>query len=216
DVNQGSIAAPVTYDGPSLSVANSPVASDWTVKGDGTGTDSGGGISSISFKNTNSVSAGGANDTLHGPAADSTWTINAVGGGTVAGTTFGGFENLTGAADNKDTFDLQPGGAVAGVIDGGPRGWDTLVVDGNVQTFQSEPTDGNSGTLTIDGKLITYAGLEPITNTGTVADAIFDLGSLPDFDATLQPNGAGLQLTGSPFDLTNFAVPTSSLTTNGR
>jgi hypothetical protein len=44
DVNQGAITAPVTYDGPSIAVANSPVASDWTVNGDGTGTVSGGGV----------------------------------------------------------------------------------------------------------------------------------------------------------------------------
>src|SRR5262249_29851133 len=87
DVNQGAIAAPVTYDGASVALANSPVASDWTINGDGTGTVSGGGISSISFKNTTAITAGGANDTLHGPAADSTWTINGIGGGTVAGTT---------------------------------------------------------------------------------------------------------------------------------
>src|SRR4029079_5407596 len=59
DVNQGAIAAPVTYDGPSVALANSAVASDWTIAGDGTGTVAGGGISSLTFKNTTSISAGG-------------------------------------------------------------------------------------------------------------------------------------------------------------
>ena len=127
DVNQGSIAAPITYDGPSLAIVNSPVASDWTINGDGTGTVTGGGISSISFKNTTSISAGGPSDTLHGPSSDSNWTIDGNGAGSVAGTetgtetptTFTGFENLTGAPDNKDAFVLEPSGALAGVADGG-------------------------------------------------------------------------------------------------
>ena len=78
DVNQGSIAAPVTYDGPSIALANSPVASDWTIKGDGTGAVTGGGIGSISFKSVTSISAGGPNDTLHGPVADSSWKIDGI------------------------------------------------------------------------------------------------------------------------------------------
>src|SRR5262249_34540026 len=117
DVNQGAIAAPVTYEGPSIALASSSTASDWTINGDGTGTVSGGGISSISFKSTTTISAGGPNDTLHGPAADTSWTIDGVDGGTVAGTAFRGFENLSGASDNKDEFHLAPGGAVSGVVD---------------------------------------------------------------------------------------------------
>src|SRR6185437_12022704 len=143
--------------------------SNWTIAGDGTGTVSGGGISSISFKNTTSISAGGPNDTLNGPAADSTWSINGVGGGTVAGTTatgttttFAGFENLTGAPDNKDTFDLEPSGALTGVADGGAGGYDSLVVDGQRDSIVSNPTDAHSGSLVVDGVPIHYAGLEPV------------------------------------------------------
>ncbi|HEX4526420.1 MAG TPA: hypothetical protein VH108_06715, partial [Gaiellaceae bacterium] len=166
DVNNGSIAAPVTYDGPSLTVANSPVASDWTIAGDGTGTVTGGGITSISFTNVTTISAGGPSDTLHGPGADSNWAITGAGAGTVAGTSFAGFENLSGAADNKDTFTLAPSGALTGVADGGSGGYDSLVVDGQRGSIVSNPTDAHSGTLVIDGVPFKYAGLEPVSIGG--------------------------------------------------
>ncbi|HET7128249.1 MAG TPA: hypothetical protein VFJ93_04150, partial [Gaiellaceae bacterium] len=167
DAGAGSIAAPLIFSGGSLALTNSSSASDWTVNGDGTGSVSGGGVASISFSHVTSISAGGSNDTLHGPAADTSWDIAGNGGGTVAGTAFSGFENLNGAPDNKDTFVLQPTGSLGGVADGGAGGYDTLVVQGQRDSIVSNPIDAHSGTLVIDSVPFRYAGLEPIDITAT-------------------------------------------------
>ena len=128
-------------------------------------------------------------DTLVGPAADVTWDVTGPDAGTVAGVDFSAVENLTGAPDNHDTFVLGTGGSVAGTVDGGTGGFDSLVFDVDGKTVHSTANDPHSGSIAVGGTPITYAGLEPITNTGTATDMIFDLGALPDLDATLSRFG---------------------------
>ncbi len=166
DAANGTIAAPIAFDGASLALVNSPTASDWTVNGDGTGNVAGGGVTSIAFTHVTHLSAGGSADTLHGPSADSAWTIDGANAGSVGGVTFTGFENLTGAPDNKDTFTLAPGGSVSGLVDGGDGGFDSLVVGGHRGSVVSNPSGPHSGTLVLDGARLTYAGLEPVTMSG--------------------------------------------------
>ena len=82
--------------------------------------------------------AGGAGaDTVRGPSGDSTWTISGAGAGTVGAVSFTGVENAVGAANNKDTFVFGPGGALAGTVDGGDAGFDTLVVNGGPTTLHA-------------------------------------------------------------------------------
>ena len=50
------------------------------------------------------VTGSSGEDTLAGPAADTIWNVTGHGSGSVAGATFTGIENLSGAADNEDTF----------------------------------------------------------------------------------------------------------------
>ena len=76
-------------------------------------------------------------DTLFGPVADTTWDVTGPDAGTVAGVDFVSVENLTGAADNQDTFVLATGGSVSGLVDGGDGGFDTLSVTGT--TVVSNP-----------------------------------------------------------------------------
>src|SRR5262249_5227772 len=71
---------------------------------------------------------GPGTDTLLGPAPDSTWTIDGPGGGSVGNVTFANFENLTGAPDNHDTFELGPGGSISRAIDGGHGGGGGLIL----------------------------------------------------------------------------------------
>jgi len=159
---------------------------------------------------------GDGTDTLTGPVADTVWTVAGVGSGTAAGIGFGSVENLSGAANNEDTFVFEPGGGLQGLVDGGAAGFDSLVIDGgSYDSVVFSPTGPDSGTVTLDGTVITYVGLEPVViNSGTASDVVFNLTSSDD-TATLQPDGGNLKLTGGTFEDTLFAAPTNSLTING-
>ena len=157
---------------------------------------------------------GAGDDTLFGPSDDTTWTVDGPGTGVVDGIHFKNFENLGGAPENEDTFVLEHSGSLAGTFDGGAGGFDSLVLDGSWHTMGSAPIDGHSGTLLLDGQRITYAGLEPITNTGSLTDVVFDLSNLADVATlTTSPTGLRLQSSGT-FEVTDFAVPTGSITVN--
>ena len=178
DLSGGAISMPVSYDGGgsgSISVI-SGTGSAWQWDG-GAGQVSGGGIISLAFTGVTKLAAGGPGDTLFGPAADSTWTVTGAGSGTVGGLSFSGFEQLVGAADNRDQFVFEPGGSISGGIDGGPGGFDTLVVDGGAYQAVTYTTTGpNSGSVSRDGNVIEYAGLEPIDDTTAGPDRSFSNG----------------------------------------
>src|SRR5205807_1651718 len=107
------------------------------------------------------LDGGAGDDSLLGPSGDTTWTVDGPGSGLVEGIRFANFENLQGAPANEDTFVLEQSGSLAGTFDGGAGGFDSLVLDGSWHTMGSAPADGHSGTLTLDGQRVTYAGLEP-------------------------------------------------------
>src|SRR5262245_12438185 len=75
------------------------------------------------------LDGGAGSDTLFGPTVDSEWSITGWDSGVVASFEFTDFENLRGAADNRDTFSLKSGGKVSGLVDGGVGGFDTLAID---------------------------------------------------------------------------------------
>lgn len=60
-------------------------------------------------------------DLLIGPAGPQTYALSGANSGSVGGSAFSSFENLTGTG-NGNTFAFQPGGSVAGNIDGGGTG----------------------------------------------------------------------------------------------
>ena len=74
--------------------------------------------------------------------------------------TFSNVEELQGAADNEDTFVFEAGGSLSGGIDGGAGGADRLVVDGAFVDVHVLPTSEGSGSLSLDGVLVRYTGLE--------------------------------------------------------
>ncbi len=82
----------------------------------------------------------GGSDTLRGPLADGTWNITGTDSGEVGGIQFSGVENLTGAPDNEDTFVFEQQGSLAGLIAGGDRGFDSLVVNGSYDTIIYTPS----------------------------------------------------------------------------
>ncbi|MCU0962996.1 MAG: hypothetical protein MUF48_23120, partial [Pirellulaceae bacterium] len=123
----------------------------------------------------------GAGDTLAGPGVDSTWDVTGPGTGTVNGTMhFAGVENLTGAADNQDTFVFSAEGTLDGLVDGGAGGFDTLVMQGGAyETVMFTALGPDSGRFALDHTVITYAGLEPTeAKGGTAENVIIDLSTL--------------------------------------
>ncbi len=76
------------------------------------------------FSNISNLVGSQGSDTLVGADTPSVWTISGANSGSVNGVTFSSFENLTGGSA-ADTFAFQPGGSVAGTIDGG-AGTNTL------------------------------------------------------------------------------------------
>ncbi len=102
-------------------------------------------------------------DTLLGPNGDTQWNVTGQDSGSVEAVSFDGIEQLVGAADNRDEFVFGSAGALAGGLDGGARGFDTLTFDASgFDGVVSTATGPDSGTLDFDGTLLAYAGLEPI------------------------------------------------------
>ena len=159
---------------------------------------------------------GGGSNTLKGPAADLTWNITGSGAGEVGDVRFSHVENLVGAADNQDSFVFGAGASLAGLLDGGAGGFDSLVLDGG--TFGSviyTASGPHSGTIDRDGSVISYAGLEPVTDLSAVADRSFTTGDLTD-NARLSESGGNLTIQSldaiPTFESLTFAKPTNSLT----
>ncbi len=71
------------------------------------------------------LNGGAGVDTLVGPNIANTWAINVANGGILNGNVqFGGMESLIGGSD-VDTFVMNPGGSIGGIINGG-GGTDTI------------------------------------------------------------------------------------------
>ncbi|MFL6035275.1 MAG: beta strand repeat-containing protein, partial [Gaiellaceae bacterium] len=151
---------------------------------------------------------GAGNDTVVGPSTDTNWNVTGAGAGNVGKVTFADVETLSGAPGNKDTFVLKVGGSLAGGVDGGAGGFDSLVVEGPRGSVESQPTDAHSGTLVVDGVPIHYAGLEPISiSAGNVtihgADLSGTTTEIGDKDLfKISMNGAGTSIEVKDFDPT--------------
>jgi hypothetical protein len=160
-------------------------------------------------------------DELVGPARDSTWIVTITDRGSLnRNIRFYGVEDLTGAANNQDTFSIGSRGRISGTVDGGDGGFDTLVLDGGqFDTVSYTATAPDAGTVSRNSNMITYAGLEPITDNTTSPSKVITLTN-DDNNATLSENAAGqLVLSdddGTPgtFEGITFNKPTSSLTIN--
>ncbi|MGB7962693.1 MAG: hypothetical protein WCF12_07000, partial [Propionicimonas sp.] len=159
---------------------------------------------------------GGAGfDTLLGPAEDVIWSITGDGAGKVAGIEFEGFEDLVGSADNEDTFDFSADGRVAGVVDGGAGGFDSMLVDGTGRSVSAVSFDPHSGVVTVDGVAYRYLGLEPVGIQGAATTLTISGTSGADtMVLTRHATDAGaLTVTGdSTMEIHHFYRPTVSLT----
>ncbi|MCW2962871.1 MAG: Parallel beta-helix repeat, partial [Actinomycetia bacterium] len=155
-------------------------------------------------------------DMVVGPGSDTTWKVTGAGAGSVDQLTFTGVENLVGAADNRDTFVFAPGGTLAGGIDGGAGGYDTLVVDGTRQTVSSNSTGPQSGSVTADGSVINYAGLEPVS---VAANDVTINGTSGDDTITVTSTGTSITVstghTTTEDTVVTLPVTTTTLTIDG-
>src|SRR5882724_2795025 len=116
------------------------------------------------------IEGGAGADTLSTEASqdapiDNTWNITGANAGRVNGVSFGGFENLSGAAGNQDTFVFDTAGTISGVVEGGAGGFDSIVLNSvYIQTVTYTATGRDSGTIARDGDVITYSGFEPMVD----------------------------------------------------
>jgi hypothetical protein len=199
-------------DGTSV-LAGADLANTWTLAGAGSG-----GVGSVSFSGVEQLIGGSEADTLAGWGDDLVWNVTGGDAGDVAGTLFAGMENLLGAADNEDTFVFQAGASLSGLVHGGDGGFDTLVVEGGEYTTVTfTPTGPDSGSVSLDGNVITYAGLEPVlVNAGSASEAVFNL-TEDDDGALVSQSGSTITIasTSATFELTDFPAPSASLTING-
>jgi hypothetical protein len=221
----------VSFDGGAGTdqLAGPDAGADWELTAQGAGT-----LGNLSFEFVEGLLGGSGEDHLFGPSADTLWSIMDADAGQVVGVEFSGMENLMGAADNRDTFVVSADASLSGSLDGGAGGFDSLeLVGGSYQTVTYLAADEHSGLIDRDGEILTYAGLEPITDTSTVADRVLStagevpaalpdvglLGADVDDRATLTDNNDGT-LTFAPvspfftFESVTFNAPTNSLTIN--
>src|SRR5882672_4580326 len=159
---------------------------------------------------------GGGSDTLIGPRVDSTWNVTGANAGTIGRVTFSGVENLIGAAGNQDTFVFTPGGSLGGIVDGGAGGFDTIVLDGGTYSrVVYRGTGPNSGTIQRDTDLISYAGVEPISDNMDATNRVIVVDSGSHNDQILISDNAGklhIESGNSLFESIDIAVaPSTSL-----
>jgi hypothetical protein len=161
---------------------------------------------------------GDGSNTLFGPGVDSTWTVSGADQGSLGSRIhFASVGNLIGAAGNEDTFVVSAEGRLSGRLDGGPGGFDSLVLEGgSFGRVEYVATGPYSGWIARDGDVLHYDGLEPITDNSLVADRVIDLSPVSD-DAILTQSGATYTVGLAPgavatFESISFAKPTNSLT----
>src|SRR5437867_129988 len=109
-------------------------------------------------------------------------------------------------------------------FDGGTGSGDSLTIhNGNFDSVTYDVTGPQAGTIGLtagaSSATITYSGLEPLTNTGTAANVVFNLPAGPN-QAVLEDNGnsgdnmSQLRSANASFELTTFTNPSGSLTVN--
>lgn len=166
-------------------------------------------LSAISIDAT--LDGGEGSDTLQQTfLLDSVWTIAEENTGDVNGQIFSGIENLVGAADNEDTFVFAQGASLSGGVEGGVGGYDTVVLEGVYAQAGHEVVGPQSGVVTLDGRSVRYAGMEPIDYVGAIGTLTFtgtsgaDTLVLSDIADLALPGGVlTMQISGSG-ELTRF------------
>ncbi len=165
----------------------------------------------------------GADLTLTGSAGADTFNFTGTVGHSVTYNAGNGTNDLN--------VDLSGGGntlPTGGIAFNGGTGTDSIDITGGTHTdvtynFTGTGANGNDGSVVMTGTdagTITFTGLDPLANTGTAANVIFNLPDVvgtPNTDATVADTGGAdgnSILTGTTFENTTFANPSTSLTVN--
>jgi CSLREA domain-containing protein len=113
---------------------------------------------------------------------------------------------------------FPPGGITFNGGDPTTSPGDKLIITGGVQgTVTYNYTNAHDGSVVMQNfGTVTYTGLEPISNSGTATDLVFNLPSAVNV-ATLSDLGSGNSRLGSTgtFEQTDFTNPSGSVTING-
>ena len=101
-------------------------------------------------------------------------------------------------------------------MDGGAGGFDTLVIGGSYTRIEAIGVTANDGVIKVDGLPIRYAGLEPITLSGTATDVVLTTSASDDvlvLEADSTPAQHPAEHHGT-IEQISFANPSTSLTVN--
>ena len=145
----------------------------------------------------------GHNNIIFDNTRNTNWTLTGANQGTVRGggvnLSFQNVGDLTGAANNKDTLTVDPGGSLSGAFDGGAGGSNALVFDNGPHQAASYTVGPKYSTITLDGQSLNFAEVAS-TNIGDPSS--FTLGD--GVNAEVLRSGSELQIA---------AVTPSSFTT---
>jgi Ca2+-binding RTX toxin-like protein len=120
-------------------------------------------------------------------------------------------------ADDLLTVDYTGGNPApsGGITFDGDTGSDALALEnGSVTTTGYVFTDASSGTIDVDGGVITYTNLEPITDNLSAVDRVFTFGPGSDHVTLVDIDGISRLSSVSSSETVDFTSPTGSLTIN--
>ncbi|MFP6752308.1 MAG: calcium-binding protein, partial [Pirellulaceae bacterium] len=120
-------------------------------------------------------------------------------------------------ADDLLTVDYTGGNPApsGGITFDGDTGSDALALEnGSVTTTGYVFTDASSGTIDVDGGVITYTNLEPITDNLSAVDRVFTFGPGSDQVTLVDISGISRLSSVSSSETVDFVAPTGSLTIN--
>jgi hypothetical protein len=148
------------------------------------------------------------------------------GGGTLQITVNGTLSPITPASTDTiviegtgddDILNIDAGGFAfpTNITFNGGAGFDTLnITNANGTTLTYTPDGPNSGTVAFDGNTLFFTGLDPITQTGTIADVVINDNAVGDHTITISQPAPGQTRVSCTFEMIDFANPTNSFTLN--
>ncbi|MCK5148367.1 hypothetical protein KAR48_16540, partial [bacterium] len=131
---------------------------------------------------------------------------------------------VTGTPEEDDTFRIPVTSTLRGTVkvDGGRGGYDVLKIpEGDAERIIFNFYNANDGNVKFDFDgdhctdfKIEYIGLEPVTNSGTAADMVFNYSTDAETITISSASSTQTELASTHAETTTFTNPTNSLTIN--